>query len=371
VRILALEPYWGGSHQAFLESWCQRSRHEWSILSASANSWKWRMRHSAISFAAESAARAQAGERWDMIFCSDMLSLAEFLGLAHPSISALPRVIYFHENQLTYPVRQQDERDVHFVLTNMTSALAADAVWFNSEFHRDAFLGGLPGLLRKFPQPHLLDVVDEIASRGSVQYPGVDVPMRSGVRPPGPIRLVWCARWEHDKNPELLLAALETLSEMGLAFRISVIGEQFRETPEAFEQMRLRLTGHIDRWGYQETREEYIQALTEADVAISTADHEFFGIAMAEAAASGAVPLVPDRLAYPEVFRFPDGERPDVFYDGSAEALVARMGELAGEIQSGHHAWCTPKQQAHWRSRFDWDQRAAAMDDAIEAVTRR
>ncbi|GAH62988.1 unnamed protein product, partial [marine sediment metagenome] len=43
MRILALEPYYGGSHEAFLTGWTRRSRHDWTLLTLHANHWKWRM----------------------------------------------------------------------------------------------------------------------------------------------------------------------------------------------------------------------------------------------------------------------------------------------------------------------------------------
>ena len=48
---------------------------------------------------------AATGERWDCLFCSDMLNLAELKGLAPRILGSLPSVLYFHENQLTYPVQ--------------------------------------------------------------------------------------------------------------------------------------------------------------------------------------------------------------------------------------------------------------------------
>ena len=50
------------------------------------------------------------------------------------------------------------------------------------------------------------------------------------------------------------------------------------------------------------SREEYAALLASADVAVSTAENEFFGLAMIEACYAGCTPLVPDRLAYPELY---------------------------------------------------------------------
>ena len=56
MRILALEPYYGGSHRAFLDGWVAHSRHEWTVLELPAYKWKWRMRHAAITLADRVAA---------------------------------------------------------------------------------------------------------------------------------------------------------------------------------------------------------------------------------------------------------------------------------------------------------------------------
>lgn len=40
----------------------------------------------------------------------------------------------------------------------------------------------------------------------------------------------------------------------------------------------------------------------QGNVIVSTAQHEFFRVAMLEAFRAGCVPLVPDRLAYTELY---------------------------------------------------------------------
>ena len=324
MKVLALEPYYGGSHRAFLDGWSSRSSHEWITLTLPPNKWKWRMRHAAITFAEEAARKIDRGAEWDVLFCSDMLNLAEFLGLAPARIRQLPAVVYLHENQLTYPVQVELERDYHFVFTNITTALAATRVWFNSAFHRDEFLQAMPAFLKRMPDHVPLGAVAQIHEKSEVQSPGIADFSRRGARSPGPMRILWAARWEHDKNPDDFFAALRILAGKGVEFRISVIGEQFREYPAAFDSGRNEFKDHIDRWGYQESRDEYVAALTEADVFVSTANHEFFGISAVEAIAAGAYPLLPKRLSYPEILQGVESAE-IFFYDGLPERLAAKL----------------------------------------------
>ncbi|MCH7917970.1 MAG: DUF3524 domain-containing protein [Planctomycetes bacterium] len=365
MQILALEAYYDGSHQAFLEGWIHHSRHDWTVITLPGYKWKWRMRHAAITFAKEVNARAEQGQRWDCLFCSDMVNVAELRGLLAASISRLPILLYFHENQLTYPVRCERERDYQFAMTNIISAVAAEAVWFNSGFHRDSFLTAAETFLKKMPDHQPLECISDIRRKSQIHYPGVTLTGNARPRSRGPTTLLWAARWEHDKNPSDFFAAVAILVGEGIDFRVSVIGQQFRDVPEVFAEARKRLAPHIRHWGYQASKEAYYQRLAEADIIVSTALHEFFGITVVEAVGQGAYPLVPARLAYPEVLGLhnePGAGR--FFYDGTVKDLAAKLAQLIASHQEGL-LWKNVPQACDVVRSFDWKHRATAMDAAF------
>jgi len=340
------------------------------------------MRGGAVTLAERVRERADRGEEWDVVVASDMLDLATFRGLVGETVARLPTVVYFHENQLTYPVREGVELDLHFAFTNLTTALAADEVWFNSAYHRDEWLGAMPEWLGRMPEPRLEGAVKTVAGKCRVEHPGIDWPQEERPqRRAGPLRIVWAARWEFDKAPERLFAALEQLDEAGTDFRVSVLGQGYRRVPEVFAWARERFSHQIERWGYAESREEYLRALAETDVVVSTADHEFFGLAVVEAVAAGAFPVVPRRLAYPEVLSEEEG-----FFYGAAdaatgddrgeevEALARRLGELARRVEDGGRSGLWQGDEDRGRRvvrRFAWQARAAAMDERLARLAER
>ncbi len=165
-------------------------------------------------------------------------------------------------------------------------------------------------------------------------------------------------------------AALEQLITRGVEFRVSVIGEQFRDVPPVFDEYREKLASRIDRWGFQPSQEEYRTVLAEADVFVSTANHEFFGIAAVEAMAVECWPLLPDRLAYPELLAGVPRADEQFMYDGSVNELARRLTELCTSVD----------ELTHWRTklsdlsaavgRFDWIRRAAELDDGMQTLLR-
>ena len=337
-RLLVLEPYNGGSHRAVLDSLLPMLGWEYDLLQLPARKWKWRMRGAAITFAEEARrlssewqavypdgepGRPGACCRWDAAFASTFLNLAEFKGLAGPAVASVPTVVYFHENQLVYPNRHVAEWDLQFPLTNITSALAADECWFNTAFNRDTFLEGIAPFIRQFPDHHPKGLARRIADVSRVLAPPFD-PSAFDAAPPvrGPrCRIVWPHRWEHDKDPGAFFAAVTALAGEGLDFEVAVAGQSFAETSAGFAVAAEALGDRLAHIGEPDGRDAYARLLAGSDVAVSTAVNEFFGLAMIEAAYAGCFPLVPDRLAYPEIY-------PREMRYGSEEVLVASLRSL-------------------------------------------
>ncbi|MGB4441494.1 MAG: DUF3524 domain-containing protein [Coriobacteriia bacterium] len=323
LRVLALEPYYGGSHRAVLDGLVERLDplgYAFDLLTLPARKWKWRMRGSAITMAEEARALHAGGARWDLVYASTFVNLAEFVALAADAVAGVPRIVYFHENQLLYPNRHTAGWDYQFALTNITSALAADVCLFNTRYNLEGFLAEIPGFLREFPDHRPAGVPERIAARSRVLPPPFDpapfaaAPVTRGLRP----RIVWPHRWEHDKAPEAFFAAVGALAAEGLDFEVAVAGQSFLETEGPMAETAGVLGDRLVHLGEPESREAYARLLASADVAVSTADNEFFGLAMLEACYAGATPLVPDRLAYPELY-------PAECRYGSPEELVARL----------------------------------------------
>jgi len=401
MNILALEPYYGGSHKSFLDGLKEHSSHDWTILGLPDYKWKWRMRHSAVTFAKqvndlinrgqnndnaagrrprllheggahEGVCRPQNSllQNWDLIFCSDMLNLAEFKGLVNDPINDLPTAAYFHENQLTYPLQNPEDQDLHPAVINFTTCLAATKVWFNSEFHRTSYLVELEKFLKRMPDYQHLESIEKIKKKSSVIYPGIDHIPPKETRLPGPIRILWAARWEYDKDPDTFFKAIRILKENGIDFNLSVLGSQFSDVPDVFGRAKEEFNDHITHWGYQKTREEYIRVLQNADVVVSSAQHEFFGISMIEAITAGACPLLPNRLSYPELLGIHNNN--DFFYEGSIEGLALKLFHLNKILMNKPDKWIILRDKAaKIVEKFQWEEIICNIDTNLISISSR
>ncbi|EDO37411.1 predicted protein [Nematostella vectensis] len=192
---------------------------------------------------------------------------------------------------------------------NSRYSLVADVVVFNSLFNMTSFLNNIDSFLKLMPDHRPNGIYDQIKPKCQVVYfplQYLDISKleleNQNPRSCRPLHIVWSHRWEHDKDPELFFQTLFHLIEEGLSFNVSVLGEGFSQTPDVFHKARPLLGERVLHWGYQESRSKYLEILKDADVAVSTAKHEFFGVAMLEAVQCGCYPLCPKDLVYPEIY---------------------------------------------------------------------
>ncbi len=319
LRVLCLEPYFGLSHETFLEGYRRFSRHEVEIWSLPPRKWKWRMRGAVYEFCRR--AREESSPP-DVILASDYVHLAEWKALAPAGYRETPSVIYFHENQLTYPLSEGAPPDFHYGWINLSSALAAERVLFNSGYHRREFLGGVAAALGRMPDFVPEHLPAEIERKSGVFPVGNDFSVHRKILAAAEERssetpiIVWNHRWEYDKDPDRAVEALIALKRRGIPFRADLCGEVFEQRPAAFERARRELEGCLVQIGYYEDHTAYLEALVRADFVLSTARHEFFGVAVVEAMYMGCIPILPHDLSYPEIV--PAACHADLLYERKA-----------------------------------------------------
>ena len=341
--------------------------------------WKWRMHGAALSIARLLREQVRSGWRPQVLLVSDMIDLACLLGIARDLLDAVPVVLYMHENQLAYPALEPHPdwdasrraraaaRDLHYPFINLSSALAADRVWWNSAHNRDSFLEGLPGFLNAFPDAREGYAVTALAAKSELVPVGLDLAplerQRPPARRPGPPRILWNHRWEHDKDPEAFFAAIQALDASGLDFELVLLGESFVSMPPVFAAARQRWSERIVQFGHADTRADYGAWLWQSDVVVSSARHEFFGVAVCEAIACGCRPILPDRLAYPEIV--PPAWHASTLYPAGAmaRALIDAVAETAVEPRL---IWDEGLRQT--MARYDWTHMALRYDAALAAL---
>ncbi|XP_054827553.1 glycosyltransferase-like domain-containing protein 1 isoform X2 [Eublepharis macularius] len=403
MSILLIEAFYGGSHKQLVDL-LREEIEDCVLFTLPAKKWHWRARTAALYFMQTVPVNAD----YRILFASSVLNLTELVAL-RPDLGKLKKVLYFHENQLTYPVQKCQERDFQYGYNQILSCLVADVVVFNSAYNMESFLTSIgkfmklmpdhrPKCLEKLIRPkcqvlyfpvkfpdvtrfipghtlalnenppgsegngntHLymslpfqennstegliknsnsdvgpvdcktqteccipfqerlhnpLTAVKELneptSSKSSTHGQGEDKPHAASSlcrSPEGldcqqkPLHIVWPHRWEHDKDPESFFKILLKMKQMELSFHVSVLGETFTHVPVVFSEAKKTLGSSVLHWGYLPSKDEYFQVLCMADVVISTAKHEFFGVAMIEAVYCGCYPLCPKALVYPEIF---------------------------------------------------------------------
>jgi glycosyltransferase involved in cell wall biosynthesis len=326
-KILLLSAYDAASHKL----WRQRltellPQFQWIHLSLPPRNFAWKIRGNSLLWA--QSERDLLEQHYDLLLATSMVDLASLRGFV-PSLGSIPTIVYFHENQFEYPIdnERKESRAIDNIepkLVPIYSALCANKILFNSNFNRDSFLEGVRKLFKKLP-----DKIPEAAYKALQKSEVLAVPIgqkkifdfaakhqqekankvSSNQLNRDQLQVVWNHRWEYDKGPDLLLEVLRILVKRQLPIVLQLAGEKFRHSPLEFEEICNLISKQASytksqsiQCGYIEGQSTYYTLLCSVDVVLSTALHDFQGLAIQEACLAGCTPLVPDDLAYPEYF---------------------------------------------------------------------
>jgi glycosyltransferase involved in cell wall biosynthesis len=367
MNILFLEPFFHGSNKAFLEGLCQHSRHNIFPLTVTLHSSLWKSFGLSITLAQR---MKSIPETFDLVVASNQTNLTGFLSLTSPRFAATPVVLYMHDNLFTEPLPPGRERNLSNAYISYLSALAADAVVFNSYFHKDAFFETVPAYFREFPEYQPQTSLPDLLKRSTVIHPGLNLKPHDQFRNARksnkvPV-ILWNQRWDYEKDPAAFFRIMNRLDDAGFAFELILAGDNRGERPPEFEKAMQRYGNRIRHIGFVDDFQSYSKLLHTADYVVSTSRHEFFPGSILEAIYCGCHPFLPDSLTYPELVG--GGlRRPllhaQVMYRSEDELFEHIRAVLRGEKRG------LPLPSLEKISRpFDWSRQIHKFDDFFEEV---
>lgn len=335
MRVLLLSAYAAQSHRYWQAALQQMfPRWSWTVLELPPRYFSWRVRGNPLYWSIAERELLQAPH--DLLIATSMSDLATLRGLV-PALGEIPALLYFHENQFAYPQDKQQHSLLEAQMVSLYGALAADTIAFNSRFNRDTFLDGCDALLARLPDRVPAGVVTSLRDKSCIlPVPLMPAEPREGQGAATPdrragIRLLWSARFEHDKGGEGLLRILHNLEAAQADFEVAVTGQQFRRSPPVFAEIEREFSHRLVQFGYVDSEARYTDLMQWANVALSTALHEFQGLALMRAVQCGCVPVVPDRLVYREIYdplyRYPSSPQTPAREAAAAAELICAFGK--------------------------------------------
>ncbi|WP_045860485.1 tRNA-queuosine alpha-mannosyltransferase domain-containing protein [Teredinibacter purpureus] len=303
MKILLLSAYDAESHRRWRHGLVANlDHHHWTVLHLPARHFNWRVRGNSLSWGR--GEQECLSQPFDLIVATSMVDLSTLKGLV-PALATTPTILYFHENQFSYPLTAHQKYVMEPRMVSLYSGLAANKIVFNSDYNRLTFLDGVAELLKKMPDAVPAGIVEELKTKSRV----ISVPLeqelfqKTPLIKPNTLTIVWNHRWEYDKGPDKLLGVLQALPE-DVSITCHIVGQQFRRVPDTFDVIHnlLKSRGWLGAWGFVADPAAYRTLLAQSHVVLSTALHDFQGLSVLDGVAAGCIPLVPDRLAYTELF---------------------------------------------------------------------
>jgi glycosyltransferase involved in cell wall biosynthesis len=368
MQILIVEPFFGGSHKKWAEEFQKFSNHVVEIISLPGRHWKWRMFGGAVELAKQ---LLYSDFKPDLLIASDMLDLATFISLCRKKLSNTAISVYFHENQITYPWSPDDrdlilKRNNQYGFINYTSALAADTIFYNSNYHLTSFTESLEPFLRQFPDHRTLENIPIIKEKSKVLPLGMNLKEFDIFKTQSihnePV-ILWNHRWEYDKNPNLFFKTLLRLKEENILFKLIILGQSYSKIPAIFNEVKKIFAAQIIHFGYAKSFKEYAELLWQSDILPVTSNQDFFGGSVVEAIYCNCIPILPNRLTYPE--HIPKNEHQDYFYKREDE-LFEKLKFAILNIKKDQKS----ETLKNFVSRYDWSNLAPIYDATFEKLIR-
>ncbi|XP_015240202.1 PREDICTED: glycosyltransferase-like domain-containing protein 1 [Cyprinodon variegatus] len=287
--VLLVEAFYGGSHKQLIDL-LKENIEGCSVFTLPAKKWHWRARTAALYF----SQTIPACSTYRVLFSSSVLNLCELVAL-RPDLARLKKILYFHENQLVYPVRKDQERDFQYGYNQVLSCLVSDVVAFNSRFNMESFLSSIRSFMKKIPDHRPKDLDRLIRPKCVVLSYPVQFPDIRSLLPEQKLRRL-CRSAEMPQSDHRIVTSPTDQQQT------SWFGEVPDQSPS---DPRSAPTAGQDPECLDQVKPLHI-----------VWPHRWL-----EAVHCGCFPLCPKALVYPEIF-------PDQYLYSTPEQLCKRLQEL-------------------------------------------
>lgn len=334
--VLLLESYYGGSHKTFIDQlsdWIIDWGWEVKTFTLQPKHWRTRLQLSHLEIAEKlNHYLEEENPNKDelVIIGNSLMDSAALKSLLLPEFRKVPFWVYFHENQMTYPIDKRSpvkDRDIvlqEHVLPafHLNQVITADQLIFNSQFTLKDTFQKLEQFLFTRQVKLDLKILNEARKKTAVIPVGInpcppDCKLPWTKRTP---RILWNHRWEYDKGPREFFSVVEEVFKTDSKINLSLLGENNRDKEGIFEEFRKKHSGRIYQFGFLERKDAYWKELGSCRILPVTSIHDFLGLSVLEGISAGVIPLLPNRLVYPELLPMALHEK--LLYEGSPDAQI-------------------------------------------------
>jgi glycosyltransferase involved in cell wall biosynthesis len=367
MNVLFIEPFYSGSHKAFLDGVQQYSRHDIYPVTMRP---PWGADKANAGVVALSNRICSVEGDFDLIFATNLTNVVGLKGLLGDGFRDVPFVLYMHENAFTSLGEPGSITDLTDVYLSFLNLLSADRLLFSSQYHLDSLLKLLPDIIGELPDFGLKESIDQLKDKSKVLHPGLDLKKHDQLPDTRHLNqqkvILWNQRWAYEKNPAMFFRVMNRLDDADFKFRLILAGDNRGKKPPEFEKAWQRYGDRIIHIGYVDDFQSYSRFLHQADFVVSTARHEYFSVSVMEAIYCGCHPFLPYDLTYPELIprhlKNPLLHAP-TFYDDEDELFSHLRSVLRGENKP------LPKSSLrNISTKYDWSRRIHDFDDELDSI---